>query len=143
EAAGGVPGDDAVLSAVQNLAGEGVVVPPENYPPEVMQALIGASAAFLGSRMHSSVFAMQQGVPLVGIGYLPKTHGIMSMFGLGDFVCPIEEVSEDILHSMLVSAMSERERFLSAQASIRRQGGEARAKLIRALTGFVRQAAAA
>jgi|HigsolmetaAR202D_1030399.scaffolds.fasta_scaffold02532_11 Uncharacterized conserved protein len=143
EAAAGVPGDDAVLNAVQNLAGEAVVVPPENYPPEVMQALIGASAAFLGSRMHSSVFAMQQGVPFVGIGYLPKTHGIMSMFGLGDYVCPIEEVSEDILYGMLVSAMSDRERFLSAQASIRHQGGEARAKLIRALTGFVRQPAAA
>jgi colanic acid/amylovoran biosynthesis protein len=45
----------------------------------------------LGTRMHSNIFALGSGVPVLAIGYLHKTQGIMQMLGLSDWVIDIRE----------------------------------------------------
>jgi colanic acid/amylovoran biosynthesis protein len=41
------------------------------------------------------------GVPVIAIAYEHKTHGIMRMLGLGDWVIDIEDVDKDVLASRI------------------------------------------
>jgi colanic acid/amylovoran biosynthesis protein len=56
--------------------------------------LCGRADAFVGTRMHSNIFALSSGVPTLAIAYQPKTSGIMTELGLERWVVPIEEIDE-------------------------------------------------
>jgi colanic acid/amylovoran biosynthesis protein len=59
--------------------------------------LCGQMDFFVGTRMHSNIFALSLGVPTLAISYQHKTEGIMATLGLGDFVVPISAISLDFL----------------------------------------------
>ncbi len=61
----------------------------ENYSPEELKGIIGQTSLFIGTRMHSNIFATSMYVPTVAIGYRHKTEGIMAMLGLEEYVCEI------------------------------------------------------
>ena len=66
--------------------GEAVTLIEEDLPvPELRQA-IARCDLFVGTRMHSNIFALSAGVPTLAISYLPKTRGIMELVGLGEHV---------------------------------------------------------
>jgi len=54
--------------------------------------LCGEMDFFVGTRMHSNIFALSSGIPTLAIAYQPKTEGIMADLGLGEWVLPIEGV---------------------------------------------------
>lgn len=53
--------------------------------------------SFVGTRMHSNIFALIAEVPTVAISYLPKTQAIMNMLGLDEWVLSIESITADAL----------------------------------------------
>jgi len=57
--------------------------------------LCGRMDFFVGTRMHSNIFALSSGVPTLAIAYQPKTEGIMSGLGLGDCVLRIEALTTE------------------------------------------------
>ena len=63
--------------------------------------LYGKMDLFVGSRLHSCIIAMLQGVPTVALAYQPKTTGIYDWLGLGRFALPIRSFSVDQLHLLL------------------------------------------
>lgn len=63
--------------------------------------LYGQMDAFIGSRMHSCIMAMLQGVPTVGLAYQPKTRGVYDWLGLGEYALDIRSFSVDQLHLLL------------------------------------------
>lgn len=73
---------------------DGVRVVEDELSPAEVRWLCGEMDAFVGTRMHSNIFALSSGVPTLAIAYQPKTAGIMSRLGLGDFVVPIEGLTE-------------------------------------------------
>lgn len=52
---------------------------------------------FVGTRMHSNLFAAMAGVPVLALAYQPKTVGMMAELGLSEWVLPIEKVSVETL----------------------------------------------
>jgi colanic acid/amylovoran biosynthesis protein len=52
---------------------------------------------FIGTRMHSNIFALSQVVPVIAIGYQPKTQGILRMVGMEQWNLPIEQVEVQTL----------------------------------------------
>ncbi len=68
------------------------VVEHELSAPQV-KWLCGRMDFFVGTRMHSNIFALSLGVPTLAISYQPKTDGIMAQLGLGAFVLPITGLS--------------------------------------------------
>ena len=76
--------------------------------------MIGLVDLFVGTRMHSNIFALSQHVPCVAIAYEVKTNGIMRMFDLSDHVINIE----DITALRLVTAV---ERALAARDQLKMQ----------------------
>ncbi len=69
----------------------------------------GACDLFLGTRMHSLIFATTAGVPAVGIAYEQKTYEWMDQVGLGGRVVPIERC--DGLEGLLMATWGEREKL--------------------------------
>ena len=47
---------------------------------------------FVGTRMHSNIFSLSEGIPCLAISYDPKTDGIMELFDLSDYVIDINEI---------------------------------------------------
>ncbi len=68
------------------------VIEDELSAPQV-KWLCGRMDLFVGTRMHSNIFALSLGVPTLAISYQPKTDGIMAQLGLGAFVLPITGLS--------------------------------------------------
>lgn len=68
-------------------------------PCEIKRMQLGLDF-FVGSRMHSNIFALGAGLPVLAIAYQPKTTGIMTMAGLGEFTIDIREVTADRLREL-------------------------------------------
>jgi colanic acid/amylovoran biosynthesis protein len=83
----------------------------ENIPWTADPIAFATSASrcelFLASRMHSAVLNLVAGVPVVGIAYEEKMRGLMTMFGLEEFVVDIE--NPEALPETLKRAWDQRE----------------------------------
>ncbi len=58
--------------------------------------------------MHSNIFALSEGVPVLAIGYLYKTRGMMQMLQLDEWVLDINEINGHKLVSRLDAAWFQR-----------------------------------
>ncbi len=66
--------------------------------PVEIKSLIGNFDYFIGTRMHSNIFATSMKVPTVAIAYEKKTNGIMETVGLQDYLVEIDEITfEDLM----------------------------------------------
>jgi colanic acid/amylovoran biosynthesis protein len=59
--------------------------------------------------MHSNIFSLSEGVPVIAIGYQPKTRGIIQMVGLERWMIDIERVSGQTLIGLLAALWDERD----------------------------------
>lgn len=78
-----------------------VAIIDEDLPPEELMKFIGCMDLFVGTRMHSNIFALIMNVPVVAIGYEHKTRGIMRMLGLENWVLDMEKINEHELVSKI------------------------------------------
>jgi polysaccharide pyruvyl transferase WcaK-like protein len=58
--------------------------------------------------MHSQIFAISQGVPVVAIGYLAKTRGMLQMLGLERWYVHISKANGGGLAQLLAALWDER-----------------------------------
>ncbi|MBK8187796.1 MAG: polysaccharide pyruvyl transferase family protein [Cellvibrio sp.] len=63
------------------------------YSAKEVQGVIGRSNFVLAERLHGSIMAINTGVPLLSIAYMPKVNGVLELSNLTD--CIIE------MHSFL------------------------------------------
>jgi colanic acid/amylovoran biosynthesis protein len=64
---------------------ERVIVLDGPLAPTTLQALYREMDYFIGTRMHSVIFALNEGVPTLAIGYLHKTRGMLAEAGLSEY----------------------------------------------------------
>lgn len=81
----------------------------EPIRPNLLKAIYGLMDIFIGTRMHSNIFAMSEGVPVIAIGYQPKTEGITKMVSLERWAINIDEVTKRSLTELLVALYEEQE----------------------------------
>ncbi len=81
--------------------GARVQVVEREVTPAQLKAAYGQMDLFIGTRLHSNIFALTEIVPVLAIAYQYKTQGIMQMLGLQAWVIDIEKVSEDALIALL------------------------------------------
>jgi colanic acid/amylovoran biosynthesis protein len=73
-----------------------------------LKFLYGQFDLFIGSRMHSCIFAIGAGVPTIGLSYQPKTTGTFDLINIKDRTLPVENfcvkdlvtISEAILKNL-------------------------------------------
>lgn len=81
------------------------------YTPEETMGIIGACDLFIGARMHACIFAALMHVPCVPIAYSHKTHGLMKMFGLEDYVWDFRTMTFDELTLKIDNAWTDKEKI--------------------------------
>ncbi|MEZ4675709.1 MAG: polysaccharide pyruvyl transferase family protein [Caldilineaceae bacterium] len=91
---------------------EQVILVTEPLPPAQLQAAYGTMNLFIGTRLHSNIFALTQQVPVLAIAYQYKTHGVMGLLGLGEWVLDIEGVQA-------AAVITELQRLWTKRAALR------------------------
>lgn len=101
-----------------------IIIIEDDLSPIELKTLIWNLDFFVGTRMHSNIFATSMGVPTVAIAYEKKTNGIMQTVGLQDYVVEINDISKEKLKEKI-------ELMIQNSDEIRKQLDE-KIKLIRA-----------
>ena len=81
--------------------GDNVVLIEESPPPALLKTAYGFMDIFVGTRMHSNIFALSERVPTLAISYFHKTEGLMEMLGLEDWMIDIHGVTDELLKKKL------------------------------------------
>jgi len=69
--------------------------------PRELKYLYSKMDMFIGTRMHSNIFALSTFVPTVAINYEHKTEGIMKMLDLEDYVVDIKDIESETFIKMI------------------------------------------
>lgn len=84
--------------------GEYVVVSNREYTCHQLKRIYSFFDYIVGTRFHSMIFSMSNGVPGVAITYTGnKSQGIMHDMGLDDYCISIDDVTEDSLKQEFLS----------------------------------------
>ncbi len=76
---------------------ERVFIYEDDYSPEEIKQLIWNCDYFIGTRMHSNIFATSMKIPTTAIAYEKKTNGIMETVGLEEYVVEIDTITKEKL----------------------------------------------
>jgi len=83
-----------------------------DYHPHRLRLLYGATDIFIATRIHSGVFALTAGTPVLAIAYeVPKGFGIIGMIEGRDYVLDINAVTAELLMGKTRAILGERERL--------------------------------
>lgn len=96
-----------ILSKVNDISSS-VRVIETPISPGLLKSVYGQMDLFIGTRMHSNIFAISQGVPVLAIGYLHKTLGIAQTVGIKNWVLDIQEIDDKQLIKKLNDLWVER-----------------------------------
>jgi colanic acid/amylovoran biosynthesis protein len=89
--------------------GDRLVLIETTPEPALLKTAMGQMDVFLGTRMHSNLFALSGAVPFLAIAYQFKTQGIVRMVGLEQWVLPIEQASGGQVAEQLLALWQARE----------------------------------
>lgn len=78
------------------------IILQDDLHPDEIKSLIGEFDYFIGTRMHSNIFATSMEVPTIAIAYEKKTNGIMHTVGLDDYVLEMNALTAEDLHAKAV-----------------------------------------
>ncbi|WP_420645557.1 polysaccharide pyruvyl transferase family protein [Candidatus Leptofilum sp.] len=74
-----------------------VVLVEKVLSAEQLKAAYGQMDLFIGTRLHSNIFALSQGVPAILIQYQYKTEGVAKMLDLEEWVLNIETIEPNAI----------------------------------------------
>lgn len=83
----------------------------KDYSPEELKGMIGQIDLFIGTRMHSNIFATSMYIPTMAIGYRHKTKGIMKILKLDEYVCDINNLNSKNVSKKIQFALANKEKI--------------------------------
>ena len=104
-------GDDTIIAReIRELLDASLqdhfIIVDDDLSPMDIKSLIGCMDYFIGTRMHSNIFATSMKVPTTAIAYEKKTNGIMETVNLANYVVEIDTISENELESKIDKMIS-------------------------------------
>jgi colanic acid/amylovoran biosynthesis protein len=96
-----------ILQLLSSMA-DRVTLVDDMVPAHLLFAAYGQTDLFLGTRLHSAIFALCAGVPVIAVAYQYKTFGIMTMLDLDKWTIAIEESSALALIDLVDSLWPQR-----------------------------------
>lgn len=73
--------------------------------------IIGLCDFFIGSRMHACIAALSQGIPVLGVAYSGKFHGVFESVGVVDCVADARNLDENGILEKLETTLDSRDRI--------------------------------
>lgn len=113
----------ASRQVMQQFPGEDIHIVAPKYNQSEIKAIIGCCDFFIGSRMHSCIAALSQGIPAVGIAYSRKFVGVFDSVGMGQMVIdcrsePAQAILEEVVQ-LFVRREEHRKNLVSELPEIR------------------------
>lgn len=93
--------------------GDRIVLINQPASAEILKTAYGLMDVFIGTRMHSNIFALGGGVPVIAIAYRHKTQGLMNLLELSEWVIDIEKIDAQQLQDYLKRIWKEKQRIRS------------------------------
>jgi polysaccharide pyruvyl transferase WcaK-like protein len=106
------------------------------YDQHELKWIIGQCDFFVGSRMHSCIAALSQGVPCVGVAYSGKFAGVFASVGMEEWVVDARSSEQDGAVSRIVSLYRERD---GVRQELLRRADQARQQLVELFQELVNQ----
>ncbi len=97
-----------VYDELKPVYGKSISLVCGEYGPAGIKHIIGMCGFFIGSRMHSCIAALSQGVPAVAIAYSEKFKGVMETVGAGSSVADPCSLDSDGVLGVIEKAFEER-----------------------------------
>jgi len=110
---------------------DSLVIIDEDLEVSQIIEVCGSMDYFIGTRMHSNIFALISGVPTIAIEYEPKTRGIMRSLDLEKWVVPINDLTDgkdllnEYLEKLIVSETQYRSNLKSVLPKIKKKSQSA------------------
>lgn len=97
-------GDDTIIAKkIKSLLPEEYkkqfIIKGDDWSPSEIKSLIANMDYFVGTRMHSNIFATSMAVPTTAIAYEKKTNGIMETVGLQNYIVEINDITSKDLYN--------------------------------------------
>ena len=78
---------------------------------ELLKACYGCMDAVLAARLHAGIFALGMGVPVLWVGYLTKTRGLLESLDLLPWLLPLEEAAPLRMQTALEQLWRQRQTY--------------------------------
>ena len=104
--------DTIVAKEIKELLSEDIkesfIILEEDLSPMQIKELIGTFDFFIGTRMHSNIFATSMCIPTVAIAYEKKTNGIMKMLNLEEYIVEMDNITPEMLINKVEKLIKDR-----------------------------------
>lgn len=117
--------DQALCQQIAEESGGCIV---SGFTASEMLGLIAGARFVIGMRLHTLIYSVSAGVPVLGISYDPKVTSFMAMVNCREYLIDWKEVSEENLSEKVSSLMAEEARIradLKVRADALREATEA------------------
>lgn len=103
--------DDRIISreVLKTINPESAELLDYDFHPRELKYLYSKMDMFVGTRMHSNIFALSTSVPTVAINYEHKTKGIMELLNLNDYVVDIKDIEAEPFIKMIENCWSNKD----------------------------------
>ena len=88
------------------------VIRNDDYSPYEIKAMASNCDYFIGTRMHSNIFATSMKIPTTAIAYEKKTNGIMETVNMSDYVVEIDTITKEELVSTIEKMINNRKEII-------------------------------
>lgn len=88
------------------------VIRNDDYSPYEIKAMASNCDYFIGTRMHSNIFATSMKIPTTAIAYEKKTNGIMETVNMSDYVVEIDTITKEELIKIIEKMINDREEII-------------------------------
>lgn len=88
------------------------VIRNDDYSPYEIKAMASNCDYFIGTRMHSNIFATSMKIPTTAIAYEKKTNGIMETVNMSDYVVEIDTITKEELIKTIEKMINDREEII-------------------------------
>jgi colanic acid/amylovoran biosynthesis protein len=96
-----------IYSLLSKFQKKRVKIINDDFSPKNLKWIISQMDYFVGTRMHSNIFALSSYVKTLAISYEPKTWGIMKMLKLESYVIDINKISSEKLYKMFIKLIKD------------------------------------
>ncbi|QXX81915.1 polysaccharide pyruvyl transferase family protein [Providencia sp. R33] len=98
-----------------NLSVPSEIVFRDSNPKQVMNELKNAELV-IASRFHSAIFSLNVGAPVIAISYLPKTTGMLDLYGASELYQNIDSINTEDLIALSDKFINDNESYLSIRS---------------------------
>ena len=88
------------------------VIRNDDYSPYEIKAMASKCDYFIGTRMHSNIFATSMKIPTTAIAYEKKTNGIMETVNMSDYVVEIDTITKEELINTIEKMIDNKEKII-------------------------------